>query len=162
MSGLYDEDEATGIAWSVKRLPTDPELCSGVGLIPTWADYLVGFFQGFPQPQQLTAGLVPSLLLPEHVFIATRYLPTGLARFPGLVGKKDKNSIISPVSAAGKRGRASKGKRDDPEHEPVYATRHARLSPRPPIWRANLFSSLRDGVFTPSKQQPSRYQIWER
>ncbi|KAJ4447240.1 hypothetical protein ANN_09244 [Periplaneta americana] len=42
-----DEDEATGVAQSAKALAADPELRSGAGSIPAWADYLVGFFPRF-------------------------------------------------------------------------------------------------------------------
>ncbi|KAJ4431908.1 hypothetical protein ANN_20514 [Periplaneta americana] len=35
---------------AVMLLPADPELRSDTGSIPAGADYLVGFFRGFPQP----------------------------------------------------------------------------------------------------------------
>ncbi|KAJ4442751.1 hypothetical protein ANN_04342 [Periplaneta americana] len=46
-STLYKVQTVTGVAQSAKALPSDPELRSGSGSVPAWADYLVGFFQRF-------------------------------------------------------------------------------------------------------------------
>ncbi|KAJ4437726.1 hypothetical protein ANN_17871 [Periplaneta americana] len=43
--------KAFGVIEAVARLPADPELRSSMGSIPAWADYLIVFFRGFPQPQ---------------------------------------------------------------------------------------------------------------
>ncbi|KAJ4444455.1 hypothetical protein ANN_06247 [Periplaneta americana] len=38
----------------LRRLPADPQMRSGAGSIPAWTDYLVGFFRGFPNRNQLS------------------------------------------------------------------------------------------------------------
>ncbi|KAJ4432929.1 hypothetical protein ANN_15186 [Periplaneta americana] len=48
--------KTTGVAQSAKRLPADPKLRSGVGSIPAWADYLVGFFPRFPPTLRQMSG----------------------------------------------------------------------------------------------------------
>ncbi|KAJ4435063.1 hypothetical protein ANN_23637 [Periplaneta americana] len=51
----------TGVAQTLARLTADPELRSGVGSIPAWADYLVGFFRGFLQTKNF--GKKPNLAI---------------------------------------------------------------------------------------------------
>ncbi|KAJ4448118.1 hypothetical protein ANN_10130 [Periplaneta americana] len=43
-------DVATGVAQSVKALACRSEVALRRGFYPAWADYLVGFLRGFPQP----------------------------------------------------------------------------------------------------------------
>ncbi|KAJ4426236.1 hypothetical protein ANN_27048 [Periplaneta americana] len=44
---ICNSERATGVAQSAKELACDPELRSGAGSIPAWADWLVGLFPRF-------------------------------------------------------------------------------------------------------------------
>ncbi|KAJ4448291.1 hypothetical protein ANN_10305 [Periplaneta americana] len=52
----------------LRHLPTDPELHSGAGSIPAWADYLVGFFPRFcPTVKQISGAMYPNIILTNRL-----------------------------------------------------------------------------------------------